>query len=592
MRKLLLSIALLAGAFTSFGQVSFSITAPGGLAGDYAFEWAEPGTWSTPDFNVPNTNVSGTCVLTDDATPGTSTTASGHPLAYEACNAAGGAFVNAAAINGNVAVLYRGSCEFGSKALACQDAGAIAVIIINHSGDPVGMGAGADGGSVTIPVIMVSTMTGDAIVDELQNGGGVVDVFIGNKQNLYANDMGAKAGESIVSDYGGAHSAIYDGFTPGIQVYNFGSADNDVIVTATITSPGSAIDYTSTVGPTAILSGDTLSIFAGNPEDFGPWNAGIGNYPNGEYTLSYDISIDGQTDEDPVDNAQSFTFWVNDGVISLSNLDATGNVVADDYPFNAATNYQACMMFQEPNASTLGVRGMYFIPYTDTSQFELEGTEVLLYAYQWNDTWVDVTNPGFTSFNEYVTDYPVITTASYVVPSNDDNGDVAYADFGTPFVLQDNVRYLFCLESTDLANEISFGYDGTIDYDGNYGIYLQPISPVFVDDTWYTGWSGLSAPSIGLRTFDPAELGLDNTEMLEGSAYPNPANDMVTVLVGGEGAATLQVTDLAGKVAMTSDVTLVNGTTNVNIASLESGVYIFNVTLENGQTAQFNVVKN
>jgi hypothetical protein len=36
---------------------------------------------------------------------------------------------------------------------------------------------------------------------------------------------------------------------------------------------------------------------------------------------------------------------------------------------------------------------------------------------------------------------------------------------------------------------------------------------------------------------------------------------------------------------------LVAGKSDVNLSSLESGMYIFNVTLENGKTAQFNVVK-
>jgi hypothetical protein len=36
---------------------------------------------------------------------------------------------------------------------------------------------------------------------------------------------------------------------------------------------------------------------------------------------------------------------------------------------------------------------------------------------------------------------------------------------------------------------------------------------------------------------------------------------------------------------------LAAGQDNVNIAGLTSGLYIFNVTLENGKTAQFNVVK-
>ena len=78
---------------------------------------------------------------------------------------------NASEIDGNVAVLRRGTCEFGLKALNAQNAGAIAVIVVNSvEGPPIVMGGGADGESVTIPVLMVSDETGAAIIAELANG--------------------------------------------------------------------------------------------------------------------------------------------------------------------------------------------------------------------------------------------------------------------------------------------------------------------------------------------------------------------------------------------------------------------------------------
>ena len=42
---------------------------------------------------------------------------------------------------------------------------------------------------------------------------------------------------------------------------------------------------------------------------------------------------------------------------------------------------------------------------------------------------------------------------------------------------------------------------------------------------------------------------------------------------------------------MTTSVGLANGTAEVNIENLESGVYVFNVTFDDGRTSQFNVVK-
>ncbi len=66
-------------------------------------------------------------------------------------------------INGNIAVIDRGSCEFGLKCLNAQNQGAIAAIVCNIPGVNGGdgseifaMGAGAVGADVDIPAIMVT----------------------------------------------------------------------------------------------------------------------------------------------------------------------------------------------------------------------------------------------------------------------------------------------------------------------------------------------------------------------------------------------------------------------------------------------------
>ncbi len=55
------------------------------------------------------------------------------------------------AMNGKVALIDRGTCEFGTKSLHAQEAGAIAVLVCGFDNSRVRMAPGADGGSVTIP---------------------------------------------------------------------------------------------------------------------------------------------------------------------------------------------------------------------------------------------------------------------------------------------------------------------------------------------------------------------------------------------------------------------------------------------------------
>ena len=571
-------------------QVVFSGVSPVSIQGNYDFAWADPagGDWSCPDFLVPGTFVEDTLMIVDDGTPGLNL--QGNPLSAEACN---GPLIND--LTGKIAVIYRNTCEFGYKALQAQDAGAVAAIIINREDEIVQMGGGVEGLNVTIPCVFVTSLTGNQLVTEMSNG--PVVVFLGSKVGAYVNDIGANSGQALVSPYGGANSLQYDGFEPGIQVYNYGTDDQTAVsINAKIDGPSGTV-YDETVGPVAIVSGDTLAIFPGNTDAFPAWSEGIGNYENGEYTLTYTMDLGG-TDDSDFDNVLSSSFSITDGTtigtLAVSPVDASGMPVANTYPSNATTEYQGCVMIQEPNSSTMAVQGMYFIPHTDTSVNDLAGSEIFGNAYQWDDGWVDLDDPNYdfaaattNAFNAL----NIVTFGTHYPASNDDVDDVAYIEFVTPFLMVDNQRYLFCLQTFETAT-ISFGYDNTINYDGNEGIYRQPVAPVHIDGQWYSGgWSGASAPALSLKTFDPAEVGITDADILIGGAFPNPTTDAVTITVNAIGAATLNVTDISGKIVINSLVDLGTGSTKVSISQLEAGVYVFTVIMENGKTAQFNLVK-
>ena len=135
---------------------------------------------------------------------------------------------NAGEIDGNVAVLRRGACEFGFKALAAQNAGAIAVIVVNNQeGAPIVMAGGADGESVTIPVLMVSDVVGEAIIAELANGVNTTMVlstyttvaFI----KVFNSDFSVLKQESVVlGGDGSSFSVTYDNVESEDAVVQYG----------------------------------------------------------------------------------------------------------------------------------------------------------------------------------------------------------------------------------------------------------------------------------------------------------------------------------------------------------------------------------
>ena len=574
MKKLILSLIGVVFAFATTAQVVVRGVTPEVIANNYEFTWADPGggDWSCPDFLVPNTFVEAPIMLADDGTAGENI--QGNPLSAEACN---GPLIND--MTGYIAIIYRNTCEFGYKALQAQNAGAVGVIILNRDPEVVGMGGGVEGLNVTIPTVMLSSVDGATLTNEMANG--EVVVFMGNKQNLFENDGGSSESAALSPRYGSIPVAMANNnysFQVGIEVYNFGSADNTFNVTASVDGPSGNV-YTETVS-SLVVAGDTLPIFNGNPSEFS--TVAPGTWDEGDYTLTYTIAIDGQTDESDFDNVYVRNFSVT-SMLSLAGQE-NGTLKANSFPSNATASYQTCMQIQDVYPSvTSGISGVYFA--AQASDTLLQDEEIIIDIFEWNDAWIDV-SAGWPAIT--FDDLNQVGGGLYYPASNDENGQVVYAPLDNGVALADNQRYLACL--TTYNPNISFGYDNSLNYDANYSIYLQPISPLNIDGTqWYSGWNGVTALALGLKIEENA--GLEEIAEVSGSAFPNPATDVVTIDIDGEGSANVVVSDISGRIAFTNNVSLVNGQSSFDISSLDSGVYMFNVTLENGSTSTFSVVK-
>lgn len=102
---------------------------------------------------------------------------------------------------GNIAVIDRGSCEFGQKALNAENAGASAVVVINNEpgNRTISMAAGAMGGQVTVPSVMIGNDNGNIIRAEFgQNVQGTIRLDSNTNIN---RDSDLDAGV-IVHEYG------------------------------------------------------------------------------------------------------------------------------------------------------------------------------------------------------------------------------------------------------------------------------------------------------------------------------------------------------------------------------------------------------
>ena len=587
MKKTLLSIALVCGSYAVNAQIAVTGISPVAAQQSLVFTWADD--WgATPNFNNPGVFVQDTLAFVETGVAGTN--AQGNPISQEGC----GTLVNGAAVSGKIALIYRNTCNFSTKALNAQNAGAVGVIIINRDNEAVGMAGGTDGASITIPVVMITSSAG-ANLKAIMAGGPVV-MFMGNKAGLLSNDLASYSQTSLLPKYYGVSSLLSQNATEfnfdlGLRVYNFGNAaQNTISVTAEIKDPSSNVIYSQVVGPFALdgVTGaviDSVDIDPTSTLNFPQFSQAT--YPNGEYTLKYTIVNADNSDNDTSDNVIISKFNVNNTIHSYARLDGNLKPIATSFNRSSvAGTFTQCLPFRDPNASRIGVDGMYFQATTNSvANPSLEGREFGLTAYRWNDVFVDLNDAAY--------DYTLLdgfAFGSYNFGAGEEEVAV-YAPFQNQFVLEDNQRYLFCITAYD--DSLFLGFDTESKYDWNLAGYLQPIIVMNNDDGYFTGFTGADAwaPSLALNTFDATTIGIKETAMIEGNAYPNPAKDVVTISVNYKGAASLKVTDISGRTAMNYAINLESGKADVNISSLETGMYIFNVTFENGQTSQFNVVK-
>ena len=172
------------------GNARIIVNTPASIAGEYSAQQAGYG----PALE----DLTGDLVLADDGTAAPN----------EACNA----LTNGAAMAGNIAILYRGSCGFSLKVLNAQNAGAVAVIVVNNVADTalVTMAGGDDGDSVTIPSIFVTQADGQTLINALASG---VNVSIGTLPPSYAgfsNSPGVQhINDIVVRDIGSGNSEVF-----------------------------------------------------------------------------------------------------------------------------------------------------------------------------------------------------------------------------------------------------------------------------------------------------------------------------------------------------------------------------------------------
>lgn len=561
MKKYLLASGLLLTAGLASAQITTYVLQPPELEGALEFTWAD--NWGqTPDLNDPANITQGFTAIVSDGTAADS-------LGCEA-------IVNTADITGKIAMVYRGACEFGLKALNAENAGAIAVVIINNQGAPVGMGAGVNGPDVTIPVVMISTDAGAALRSEVDAGN--VEMLIGSVFGLFPYNMSINKGTVLIPQFGAlpkplASDANEFSVTMGSWVKNFGSEEQtDVSITGVITENGTEV-YNETSTTVTIASGDSaflaLPLFSQNEYD---------GYYEGTYTINSPFM-----DQDGFTSDDAFTFnFLIDSLFTYAPVDsAERRPVSSDHFRVTGTNpnFSNCAAFQNANANRVRAEGIW-VSAAKAGAVSMDGEVLEARLIEWNDVFTGVAN---ATFNNLVT----LDVADYFYTS-DLSQQMVYIPFNQPYTLEDNKRYLFCAFSP--ATDVFLGYSQTIDQTRNELTYDEPQFFINDNGTWGTfGPDVVSA--VGVRMVSSA-VGIDDLDRVELTPFPNPANEIIRIPVQGlSGTATLEIFNTAGaKVA--ERVTSIGGdeVLTVNVNDIPAGVYMFNLNFQDGKYSSFRVV--
>jgi len=569
MKKSLLTPLLIFLSFYLKAQVIFYVETPTEIQGSYDMTWSDPANgWGSPDLNLPINSILDTLVMAYDGTAADSL----------CCDTTGG-LTNAAEVYGQIAVLYRGSCQFGVKAINAQNAGAVAIIVINNvPGAPIVPAAGDVGANVTIPVVMITQDAGALLVNAINAG--TVTAFLGSKNGYYANDIGMWQKDFLVAPSTLVPALVSQNSSEfsvpiGSWVYNFGyNNQTSVNMTVTVTSNGQIV-YADTSETVDILTGDSI-YFAMN--DFA-----AASY-SGRYDIDYTLHSD-SIDAFLSDNARNAAFMMSDSLLSYGALDPTTSIpVADAFykPSSGTGDFISCIYFQNPNADRLYAEGIEFAATTITPEL-LTDKYFETVLYEWNDNFTDLNDPNlaFTSLNP-------VAFGEYIYGS-DLQGEFVYAPFDDGVQLSNDTRYLFCVLTSETT--VYVGFSSEYDYDERLNYSLEPTGPISDNGTWYAlGFGSESVPCLNARLIDVA-LNTENNAIVsqQPTAYPVPASSYIQIPLGDKEWNSLEIYDQKGARVSSVSAKMEKGTIRLDIEELTNGVYNFRL-ISNNEQRNFKVL--
>ncbi len=531
---------------------------------------------------------------------------------------------NPSEVAGKVVLIDRGSCEFGWKALRGQEAGAIACIIFNNvAGAGVqGMGAGAVGGQVTIPTVMLSYEDGLTIKAAIA-GGATVNICMGNI--TFPNDLSTNNRAGICHAPFGTYPASWlrnaDDFviTPGASITNNGTnMGSGVKLNAKIAfTPNGGSNtqfYNKTSDPGIFIEVDSTNRITLESQDI----LGLAN-GQGQGTISYTVTSD-STETSNTDNSAVSNFYISTNIFCKARLAANGRdpFITANYRRSDGTNAEYVSFYTIPYCAGCSIDTILF-SFAISAPATLAGLQPEASLYGWDDI-----NQDGDATNDEI---KYLATGIYTFDANDTRSSaivrVPLEDFNVQkfgyeipsddFGVMIGVRY-------GGAESVFFGFDEGMDYVCDNELKTN-AGTLRIDDLPYLGitgydantgapdvdntsfrFTGLNAPLAASMVLSGSQFGGVASKQLSDSdakviLFPNPAKDKINVNISlseSTSKVVYNVLDNTGKIIFQS-ADKNSGKefkARFNVQELANGLYHLMVKTDKGfKQASFEVLK-
>ncbi|KGL62829.1 glycoside hydrolase, GH74 family [Polaribacter sp. Hel1_85] len=475
--------------FVSTSRIS--IDSPSTITGDYQ-------SFPTTNFGPEITStISADFILANDS----------NGIPTEACSSFG------PDATGKIAVIRRGDCSFVDKVKNAQNAGAIAVIMMNNvSGEPIPMGG--EDATITIPSVMISKESGDVIEAAMSSGtvngslnpaeGDFTATVVPGVQHI--NDIKIRNNAGVSEIYVAAADALYGSSNAattvgGLSYGLYKSVDNGTNWTE-LTLPLTANDHKHCPNDLEIGADGTIWLSTTQSKLYGDGGGEIFSSTDGTtFTNKYTVANGART-QIAVSSTDAKKIYI---LAQLTTDGVSIKKTTDGFALSFLTQSKTL-----PNDADTGIDATDFTRGQAFYDLLLE---------------VDPNN-----------DEVVYTGGIDLFKSTDGAGAWSqfthwYGGFGHQYVHAD--QHIAAFGHND-SNKVIFGNDGGVAYTSNGGTITEERTNGLITSQYYTVAVGPTAAFT--EDYFAGGLQDNGTQLIENGTKTTP--DEATEIQGGDGAYT------------------------------------------------------